>query len=632
MPAFLRILLSLLFIAGIALLLTWFTLWQQNMCDVDATWEFIKSKADLAAYTYALICLLSMVLATITWRPFFSMGLVFAFLSVIMFIYMQKYEIRAAPLLPEDFQMADQAGTIMEFVDIWAIVRLVAGIIFVLVGAGILEHAMRKLVGRSSKDLPWWERFAVLPRVSFTLLLIAIFFVLARPVLRPSEAKKDESSWLPSLELVAWDQTVNYENNGFVIAFLYNLGTLHGEPPAGYDEQAIRQIAEKYQQIAKTKNASLKPLDEIADNIILVMNESFYDPLLTEKTYPRSGGDIVPNLHKIFREYPSGYMYSPEYGGNTANVEFAAFTGLSNFWAQTIPYVRSVAGINYLPGLASWAKDTGFQTTAVHAYDKTMYKRNLVYAGMQFETFLDENSMTHTELENGQGYISDAEVYAEILDVLSDGEKHMVGAITMQNHSPYGLANYPEFHFRLKNPDSFKNSYNIQATWESLNKADQYLGDFIKKLDELEEKTVLIWFGDHAAGVLEEYILSDDKTMRDYAHLVPYFVYANFEIENKLSTSEVAALNRELGFVFPTREVDLPVVAPNCLANTLYNLLDAEKPALLYLNEEICEQTPILAPSYFTQDLEINTDALRAYQMINYDVLSGRRYWLESSR
>ncbi len=98
------------------------------------------------------------------------------------------------------------------------------------------------------------------------------------------------------------------------------------------------------------------------DNIVLVMNESFYDPEILGKHYAHTGGDvIVPNLHKLFQKYPSGYMYSPEYGGNTANIEFAAYTSLSNYWANTIPYISSVSKIKPMPGLANTTRQLGFQ-------------------------------------------------------------------------------------------------------------------------------------------------------------------------------------------------------------------------------------------------------------------------------
>lgn len=131
-------------------------------------------------------------------------------------------------------------------------------------------------------------------------------------------------------------------------------------------------------------------------------------------------------------------------------------------------------------------------------------------------------------------------------------------------------------------------------------------------------------------GLLDRYARSEDKEERDLVYLTPYFVYANFELENEWTARMVAALNAELGFTFATRGVDLPTTSPNCLTNTMYNLLGAEKPALFYLLDTLCEETPILARTYYanSEDL-VETETLKEYELINYDILAGEYYWPE---
>ena len=516
----------------------------------------------------------------------------------------------------------------MQFVDIWSVVRLVLGVVCILLGSGLLEHYARRVIGQDPKVLPWWRRFGLVPRLTFTLIAFTALALTVRPILHHTSVSKDEQAWIAGLGLIDWSQTENYEYNGFVIGFLYNLGRLDTPEPEGYSAEKVRSIVEKYRKLRENNQTERKPLDQLVDNLILVMNESFYDPEILGRHYAHTGGDVVPNLHKIFLKYPSGYMYSPEYGGNTANIEFAAYTSLSNYWANAIPYIGSVSRIKPMPGLASAAQKLGFSTTALHTYDGSTYKRDLVYQNMLFENFLDSSTMHHTEKENYQGYISDSEIYQEVLDILNDGKKkHMVGAITMQNHLPYNAAHYPELHFQLY--ENVKNGEMVENSFESLNRSDQYLADFIAELDKLEGRTLMIWFGDHAAGVLDDYISSSNKQERDLTHFTPYFIYTNFEVEDLYTTKEVEKLNAELGFNFPTRGVDLPTVAPNCLANTIYDLLGAKKPTLQYLVDQVCTETPVLAPSYYSDEKPQETTALKDYETVNYDILSGNRYWIE---
>lgn len=628
MPAILRILISAVLLMLLAMIYTWYIFWRQNLNDSGAVDKFIGEKPELFTYSYIIIALTMLLMAAITWKPFLTAGVTFAIISGAMYAHIQKFTVRQIPLMPEDFQMAGQLGGMMEFIDINEVVRLIVGIVFILVGSALADHFAKRIFGHRTVNLAWWERWAIVPRVTLSMVILTVLVIVAAPVARDKTQGKDAVEWIDGISLLGWDQAENYRVNGFVIGFLYNLGNLKVDRPEGYSEEKVTQILAKYEKVKKMDSTERKPLTDAVDNLILVMNESFYDPEILGKAYDHVGGDIVPNLHKLFQKYPSGYMYSPEYGGNTANVEFEAFTSLTNYWARSIPYVNSLSKVSDIPGIASFAKENGLAPTAVHAYYGNMYKRNFVYANMGFDAFIDIDKMTHTTKENGYGYISDREIYQEILDVLNDGKKkHMIGAITMQNHSPYNVAGYPELHFATKNP--VLNELMVVGSFESLHYSDKYLGEFIDELDKLEGKTVMIWFGDHAAGALEELVLSGDKSSVDLAHLTPYFIYANFDLENTLTEKEGAELNRENGFSFKTKGVDLPTVTPNCLANTLYDVLGVEKPALVYLAAEVCEETPILAPTYFADSEPEMTEALTDYRIINYDILNGKRYSLK---
>lgn len=620
MPAVFRVLFSVLLMAFFSVIFTWFVFWEQNIRDADLANEFIQTHQAIATYSCLVIFLAMAVVAAITWRPLFTVGLSFAAISVVMFIHMQKFELRAAPLLPEDFQLADSVGDLADFVDGDAIARLVWGVVFVLAGSILLEYCARKVCGRDRSKLAWWDKFSLIPRVTWSLVAITVLVLVTKPVI-----DHEEIDWVPGIKYTTWNQTENYEDNGFVIGFLYNMAHVSTQPPEEYSEESLQKIAEKYRAI-KAADDEREPLDEIVDNVVFIMNESFYDPVLIAKYYPYSGGDVTPNLHNIFRNYPSGYMYSPEYGGNTANVEFEGQTGLSNFWAMTVPYVNSLTKVDNVLAIASWAKGFGFDTTAIHAYDGTMYKRYLVYPKFGYDEFIDEDEMSWTEKDYSSPYYNDRSIYNEIFDVLEDADgPQLVTAITMQNHAPYNGAQYPVLEFKQRDPND-PNAWAMEASFQSLHTSDEYLREFLDKIDELDEKTVVIWFGDHAMGAMDKYIRSEDADDRNIAHFTPYFIYANFDIESGYTVSETTKLNAELGFEFPTRGIDLPTVTPNCLLNTMYNILGAEKPALFYLLDTVCEESPVLARAYYGDEIDM-TEALKEYELVNYDVLSGKHYW-----
>lgn len=87
-------------------------------------------------------------------------------------------------------------------------------------------------------------------------------------------------------------------------------------------------------------------------------------------------------------------------------------------------------------------------------------------------------------------------------------------------------------------------------------------------------------------------------------------------------------MNKEVGFEIDMDGIDLPVVTPNCLMSEMYKLLDVKMPPLVKLSSEVCEKTPILAPTYSRNGEIKETETLKDYRLVNYDILSGKRYWL----
>ena len=67
----------------------------------------------------------------------------------------------------------------------------------------------------------------------------------------------------------------------------------------------------------------------------------------------------MPNVRAV----RSGSMFSPEFGGMTANVEFEALTGFSNAFLPygSIPYQQYVRGP--VPSLATFFRSEGYETT-----------------------------------------------------------------------------------------------------------------------------------------------------------------------------------------------------------------------------------------------------------------------------
>ncbi len=592
-----------------ALLLTFFLEYRYFINDLAQTWQFVTERPLVFLYNAFLMSCIVLFFSALIKKPFLSLGVTWALVTIVTYIHISKFNFRGTPLLPEDFQLAGEVGTLTKFIDVWSIVRLVIAVILIVLLSLLLDHL--------TKNALQIKRHHFLPRAF--LMVVAVFgLIMGTGFARYHTGEKYEKiSWLNS-EFVAWNQTKNYDDNGFILGFAYNMGKYDLSPPDGYSEEAIAKIATEYtaKKSADTTRTALKDADY---NIVIVLNESFYDPELIREYYNYTGGDVTPNLHRIMSENPSGRMYSPDYGGGTANIEFEVFTGLTNYWANAVPYTDLLPNAKIVPSIATFARANGYQTSVVHPFNGGMYKRNLILPKEGFDELIMEPDMHYTEHDENSQYINDRSAYQEVLDMLNTrNQRQLIGLLTMQNHAPYDHDIYGTHDFIVTSGygDDDGRRLDIETYLQMLHNSDAYLGEFINALSASREKTVVLFFGDHSAGIFPEVVESEDPAVSNIAHLTPYFIYTNFNLPEDKSAGAMR----------------LVTTTPNCLVNTMLNLLNTEKPLLDYILDQVCTEVPILSPAYIRTNYPEKTPALTSYEMINYDLLDGKYYWLNYTK
>lgn len=582
----------------VAIALTWFLEYRYFMNNAGVAWNFMFERTAVFFFNAWLMFLILVIFVGIFGSVCWGTGSLSAIIILITYINIHKFSARGTPLLPEDFQLASEASSLSQFVDAWSIVRLVIAIILVFV--------LTFVVSKITKEKPSKK---ILARVT-TILIAGLLFLTTTDFIRNNEGGRYEKiEWL-NTTFTAWNQTRNYDENGFIVGFLYNWGKFKLTAPENYSEVEIHRIKTKYEEIAEKENANKESLSDKNYNIVVILNESFYDPELIKEYYPYTGGDITPNLHKIMNENPSGYMYTLDYGGGTANIEFEVLTSLTNYWINAVPYTNLIPKAGNIPSIASFAKENGYEALAIHPYNGGMYKRNIALFNQGFDTFITEKEIRYKEHEGTSEYINDRSAYNEVLDTLREKDgKQMIALITMQNHTPYNSETYAENNFKLQvlnEEENLERKSDIETYFQTLYKSDEYLGEFIESLNTLDEETVVLFFGDHSAGLFHELNDSDNDSIEFItSRTTPYFIYSNFGIEKQ----------------------DLPKTTPNCLVDTLYNTLNVKKPALSYLTNAVCKEQPILAQTYFGNNALKETKLLDEYKLVTYDILSGKKYW-----
>ena len=605
-----RIIASLVFLLISAVVLTWFLEYRYFINDFFRTWSFVFGSPLVFFFNAFLVWLMMVAIWAICGRPILTTGLSFAAIAIVSFIHIAKYNSRGYPLLPEDFQLASEASSLSKFVDMGTIVRLVIAIIIVEVLLAVFSYYCGKKFYLRSKGGHLFISRGV------ALVLAVTIFMGATGAIRHNSGARYESTFLGT-QFTAWNQNNNYDDNGFVIGFLYNFQKTSLGEPDGYSEERIGDIQKKYEIVAKTENEVRKNVADEDVSVIVILNESFYDPTVEfqgkkmSDYYKIEGGEVLPELHKIQQKTPSGLMYSLDYGGGTANIEFEALTGLTNFWMDTVPYTALLPKSGNIPSVASTLKKQGRSTLAIHPFNGGMYKRNIALNKQGFDKFITEPEMDYREHEGDSEYINDRSAYKQVLKELGTDGNKVIGLITMQNHTPYNESTYEKTQFTVTGvteevPDWRKQS--IETYLQTLHESDKYLGEFIGELEKLDKKVAVLYFGDHAAGIFDITNDSKEKEVHDLSRVMPYFIWTNYDS----------------GLVAGEK---LPTTTPNCMLNTLFDKLKWQKDPLYYLVGDVCEAEPILATGYFDGRDFTMTETLKDYQLLTYDFLSGKRFW-----
>lgn len=601
--------------------MTWFLEYRYFQNDSGKVFNMMTERPRVFFYNALLVLILAVFVQAILRRPFVSIAAIWVLVIILSYVNANKFAARGAPVLPEDFQLADQATALVKFVNVGSLVKMILACGLAIFLGILLDAKTKKHLGfEFPKKLPRWLKRMVIPRIAIAVIAAGLLVVATDFVRNHQGLAYERVEWLDTT-FTAWNQNRNYDENGVIIGFLYNLNKLSLEEPEGYSREKIVKIYDTY----KDGDKETTSLEDADYNIVIVLNESFYDPALVSKYYEISGGDPTPTWHEIQKKYPSGYMYSTEYGGGTANVEFEVFTGLTNYWAKTVPFTDLFPRLKKVPSMANFAKKSGYKAIALHPYIGGMYKRDIALKIEGYDEFIDASGFQYTEHDGNSQYINDRSSYQQTLAQLkSTDQKQMIELVTMQNHLPFDRETYEHLDFSVDNVEDPEAREDIEVYLQTLSSSDRYLKEFIDELDKLDEKTVVMFFGDHSPGVFSKLNTSDSEELRNITQLTPYFIYSNFELPDT-GEALVAGATEKLPSV--VKRMTLPTTTPNCLSSTLFKKLDVTDPTLDNLVASVCAEVPVLSARYLNEG-EPKGKAVNDYKFVNYDILGGKQYWL----
>jgi len=266
-------------------------------------------------------------------------------------------------------------------------------------------------------------------------------------------------------------------------------------------------------------------------NIIVVMNEAFWDPrYLSQVNFT---DNPLENFDRLKEESISGHLIAPVYGGGTSNSEFEVLTGInSRLLADgTIIYDEMID--NPMVSLASITHQQGYATSAIHPFKNWYYQRNKIYKYLGFDEFYSLEYFIDPE-EKGY-YVSDDAVNEKILKrIQATDQPDFIYAITMQNHGPYADERYGETAIEVSIQDETKKMV-LETYTQGVLDADQSLNNLTSALEAIDEPTILLFFGDHLpalnthGNIYDAYQLELPEKWLDGAHsyAVPFLLWSN---------------------------------------------------------------------------------------------------------
>lgn len=556
-----------------------------NRDSISQTVKFIYQHPNEFFLNYLIILGLFLIFVALVGRTQIAFWITTGIVIILGIISGVKFKMLGVPLLPWDIVLtAETADIATNFNDLipW---KLVGGAAVFGIVCGLWMNFVKGFKARFN-----WKEKVVLAVIS-----IAILFTVYTD--KPIKIKS-----AMGITQIPWNQAENYQWNGFALTSLMNLDLVFIKEPDNYSESTIASITKDVE-----RRTNINP--DVNPNVIVILSESLFDATKMENV--QFSEDPMPFLRTLQSKYTHGEMFSPQFGGGTANVEFEVLSGNSTrFLPQgSLAYIQYVN--HPVDSLASILSRQGYATTAINPFHNWFFNSRNVYRNFGFEKFISQEFF---EPENTGNYYSDRAVAETIISEtdLSPGPD-MVFANTMENHSPYPKNKFGTPTITVKGSGLSQESIDMLESYAGgMRKADNMLKSLTEHYERKGEPTIILFFGDHLPSMgnnmkmyREAKFLNDgdpDFTKKMYS--TPFVIWDNYLPEQ-----------REQLFV-----------SPSFLGPYVLNMAQKEGTPFTDYLYNFMQKHPVIPPQSMYAQMNLKAEDLLDYQLLQYDSMFGEQY------
>lgn len=241
------------------------------------------------------------------------------------------------------------------------------------------------------------------------------------------------------------------------------------------------------------------------------------------------------------------------------------------FGSGEFPY-NTIASKKAIPSLAYTLRALGYSSNSLHNHEGKFYSRDVVYQNLGFDSFTPIECMSPPE-RTPVGWAKDSVLIDEICNILiSTDNSDLIFGISIQGHGGYPSDYIEDKEVYITNDYSKDNKNSLEYYINQIYEMDQFIGNLIEAVNELNEPTIIVFYGDHfpAIGLSESNI--SIRTLKK----TPYLIWDNMNLarENKdISAYELTSLILD--------KLSLPSTTLNMLHNSSLD----EKTKTEYLNQ-----------------------------------------------